>query len=132
MSEHSPPPLPPNDPYRAPSSNAPPPPGSKDEGSVGVGIILGIALLLLGTPATGVLLAAAANLMASAGLNFYPLWMPLALAPLILVIATAIWFSRKGQRKTAKGVWLGAAITIGLVLLLVAACFGLLAGSNFH
>lgn len=132
MSEQDPPPLPPGDPYHAPASNTPSPADGGNEGSVGAGIAISIALLVLGTPISAILLGVLGGLLSSIGVNLYLLWLPLGLAPLILVIATGIWFTRKGQRKTAKGIWLGFAITIGLVLLLFAACFGLLAGSNFH
>ena len=136
MPEHDPsqpPPLPPGDPYRSPSSNAPSPADSPHEGSVGLGILISIALLLFGGPITGIVTSMLGGLLSYAGVNLYAfLMLPIGLIPLLLVIGAGIWFARKGQRKTAKGIWLGLAITIGLVLLLVAACFGILAGTNFH
>ena len=133
MTEQTPPPLPPGDPYQPPASNTPPPADNANEGSVGTGIAICLALILFGGPAIGVVMSVLMGLLSATGINLYALaWLPALLGPIILPVVAGIWFTRKGQRKTAKGVWLGMAIGFGLVLLLVAACFGLLAGSNFH
>ncbi|MGG6462915.1 hypothetical protein [Solilutibacter silvestris] len=133
MSEHTPPPLPPGDPYQPPAGNAPPPADDGNEGSVGAGIAICLALMLLGGPALGVVLRLLMSLLSAAGINLYSLmWLPIGLGPILLPVIAGIWFTRKGLRKTAKGVWLGFAIAIGLVLLLVAACFGILAGNGLN
>ncbi len=136
MNEQDPPPLPqsPNDPYQPPASNAPPPVDGGNEGSVGAGIAICLALMLFGGPALGIVLRMFASLFSFAGLySLYSLmWLPIALGPILLPVIAGVWFTRKGLRKTAKGVWLGFAIGIGLVLLLVAACFGIIAGNGLN
>jgi hypothetical protein len=128
-----PPPLPPGDPYQPPLNNTPPPADTGHEGSVGAGIAICLALMVFGGPVLGIVMSVVMGLLSATGISLYALaWLPALLGPLILPVIAGIWFTRKGQRKTAKGVWLGFAIGIGLVLLLLAACFGLLAGSNFH
>lgn len=118
------------DPYRAPAASAPSPADAIHEGSLGLGIVLGIALLLLGEPIIAVAVVIPANsLLGSIGvISSSLLALPLLLGPPILVAVTAMAFRGKGQRRTAKGVWLGFAIAVGLVLLLVAACFGIVSG----
>ncbi|MBS0214446.1 MAG: hypothetical protein JSR50_01660 [Proteobacteria bacterium] len=136
MSEQHPPPLPqsPNDPYQPPASNTPPPADGGNEGSVGAGIAICIALMVFGGPAIGIVLRLLmSSVLSFTGTSLYSLmWLPVTAGPIMLPVIAGIWFTRKGLTKTAKGVWLGFAIVIGLVLLLVAACFGLLTGSNFH
>jgi hypothetical protein len=47
--------------------------------------------------------------------------------PWLAPIALVIWFASEGQPRSVKGVLLAFASLIGLMLLLVAACFGLVA-----
>ncbi len=56
----------------------------------------------------------------------------LMLLPWIGIIALIVWFATRGQPRTAKGVAIGLASIFAVGLLLVAACFGILAGTNFH
>lgn len=56
----------------------------------------------------------------------------LVLAPFGLAIGLIVHFARKGQTQTAKGVALGLASIVALLVLLVSACFSLLNGTNFH
>lgn len=132
MSERAPPPLPPGDPYQAPASNTPPPIDNGKEGSVGKGIVICLALMLFGGPALGIVLRLIVSLFSSAGPYYlYSLmWLPIVLAPILLPVIAGIWFTRRGLRKTAKGIWLGFAIAFGLLLLLVAACFGIVASNG--
>ena len=56
----------------------------------------------------------------------------LLLLPWIGIIALIVWFAQRGQPRTAGGVAIGLASIFAVALLLVAACFGILAGTNFH
>jgi hypothetical protein len=56
----------------------------------------------------------------------------LMLLPWIGIIALIVWFATRGQPRTAGGVAIGLASIFGVALLLVAACFGLFAGTNWH
>jgi Kef-type K+ transport system membrane component KefB len=56
----------------------------------------------------------------------------LCLLPWIAMIWLIIHFAKKNQRRTALGIGVGIASIIGVTLLLVAACFGLLSNTNFH
>jgi len=55
-----------------------------------------------------------------------------AMFPFVAMIALLVWFAAQGKPRSAAGVALAFASLVALVLLLVAACFGLLAGTNFH
>mgnify|MGYP000670991297 FL=1 len=54
--------------------------------------------------------------------------------PLVTVIVAMVWFGNKGKSKIVKGIAAALASMIDLILLLVAACFGIFAmsGSGFH
>lgn len=54
--------------------------------------------------------------------------------PLVTVIVAMVWLGNKGKSKIVKGIAAAIASMIALVLLLVAACFGIFAmsGSGFH
>jgi|KBSMisStandDraft_5_1062788.scaffolds.fasta_scaffold110100_2 hypothetical protein len=56
----------------------------------------------------------------------------LMLLPWIGIIGLIVWFATHGQPRTASGVAIGLASIFAVGLLLVAACFGILAGTNFH
>ena len=58
--------------------------------------------------------------------------MLLALVPWILMIVFAVRASQRGESRTALGIGVGFASILGVGLLLVAACFGLLSNANFH
>ena len=53
------------------------------------------------------------------------------LLPWVGIVALIVWFARRGQPRTAGGVAIGLASIFAVALLLVAACFGILAG-NWH
>ncbi len=55
-----------------------------------------------------------------------------ALLPEAAMIALLVWFAAQGKTRSAVGVALTFASIIALALLLVAACFGLLASGSFH
>ncbi|MEO5596860.1 MAG: hypothetical protein ABIQ97_06900, partial [Lysobacteraceae bacterium] len=55
--------------------------------------------------------------------------------PLLAMLVLLIWFSNQGKPRAVKGVLLSFASMVGLFVLLMAACFGLIAmngGLNMH
>lgn len=50
--------------------------------------------------------------------------------PWLGMLALIVWFAATGRTRSALGVVVGIGTIIGVALLLVAACFGLLAGSH--
>jgi len=56
----------------------------------------------------------------------------LALLPWLAMIWLIVHFRKTDQPRTALGVGVGIASIFGVLLLLVAACFGLLSNANFH
>jgi hypothetical protein len=52
--------------------------------------------------------------------------------PWLAMIALIIRYAAKNQPRTAAGIGVGMASIVGVVLLLIAACFGLLSSTNFH
>jgi hypothetical protein len=59
-------------------------------------------------------------------------WILIGLSPWLLIVGLIVWSGATGRPQLAKGVAIGLASIIGIGLLLFAACFGLLATSNFH
>jgi glucan phosphoethanolaminetransferase (alkaline phosphatase superfamily) len=53
--------------------------------------------------------------------------------PLVILIAAMVWFGKKGKSKIVKGIAAAFGSLVALILLLVAACFGMFAmnGSRF-
>lgn len=132
MNSSLPPPLDP-DPYRAPDTDAAQSAAvqGKSAGSVGKGIAVFFASLLIGAfPLT----ALVTGIWGGMGLLRTQLGASPLLVPLLAPIVAGIWLWRRGERRSVRGMWIGLAILVGLVGLLVAACFGLLAGSlrNIH
>lgn len=98
-----------------PKPPAPPaPPSDQDQGSLIVGMLLAWAILIIGEAA-----CLQAGLVA---------WV---LPPAGILIAGIVMLNGSKPR-TGKGLLLGLASILGVLLLLVAACFGLLSQSNFH
>jgi hypothetical protein len=52
--------------------------------------------------------------------------------PWLAMLGLIVWFAVNGKPRSAIGVAIGIASIIGVLLLLVAACFGLLAGGGWH
>lgn len=112
------------DPYRPPLSPEPgieaePP---KSEGSLAAGIGLAWAVMVLGEIVLGGL-----------GVSAHPLFLGGWFVPPLVVVIWAISLINRGVRRTGKGMLLGLASVVAVVLLLVAACFGLLMmGGGLH
>ena len=102
------------------STPIPPPPRSDSRGSLGIGIALAWAALIGGY--------ALVALFASVNAHYTDVGVTvLLLAPWALMLALIVWFASNNQQRTAVGVAVGIATIIAVVLLLVAACFGIFA-----
>ena len=102
-------------------------------GSLGLGIALAWACLIGGY----VLVAAIATTLFSVtrGMDSNvgaTLAIGLSALPWIAMFGLIVYFLVNNKPRTAVGVAVGFASILGVGLLLVAACFGLLATSNFH
>src|SRR5262249_12663557 len=108
------------------------PPAPTAPGSLALGIVIAWACLIAGYFVVGLFVSAIAGLVRG-GSDFVTLIALLsALAPWVAMLVLAIWFAKKGERRTALGIGVGFASILGILLLLVAACFGILSGTNFH
>lgn len=127
MSEQSP-----YSPPQAPLSGKPPPlPGRDPRGSLAAGIGLFFLCLIGGGIVTSGIIYAAMMLDAG-GIGGIVSSLAMGL-PWLLMLALGVWLLRKGKSRTALGVLVGFGICTAVVLLLVAACFGLMRGlGNMH
>jgi len=107
-----------------PVPNAPPP--ADPRGSLLLGVIFAWITLIGGYFVVGLLASAI-----TPSSNVTP-YVVLMLLPWAAMVALAIWLTQQGKPRTAKGVWIGIASIFAVGLLLAAACFGLLATTNFH
>ena len=98
-------------------------------GSLGVGVLIAWSCLIGGYFAVGIAISLFGSIASSLAAALFPL---LALAPWILMIVFAVRYSQRGESRTALGIGVGFASILGVGLLLVAACFGLLSNTNFH
>ncbi|HZX90715.1 MAG TPA: hypothetical protein VFE67_08735 [Rudaea sp.] len=102
-------------------------------GSLGAGIALAWACLIAGYFVVGALSSVVFSVLNGANSGFGAM---LAILLFLLPWAAMIWlivhFRKTNQPRTALGIGVGIASIIGVLLLLVAACFGLLSNTNFH
>jgi len=115
--------------------NAPLPPQrppADPRGSLGLGIALAWACLIAGYTLCGFLFGAMISLDPHMGDSAIAVAVLLALLPWVAMIALIVWMAARGQSRTALGVAVGIASILGVALLLVAACFGLLANTSFR
>jgi len=118
-------------PYSPPKSTQPPPlpdrSGRDSRGSLGAGIGLFFACLVGGWVLASILQAAivtaAPKLAYATSMFVFPL-----LLPWVVALVLGLWLASRGRTRTALGMLVGLGLLGALVLLLVAACFGLLAG----
>jgi hypothetical protein len=115
--------------YVPPGSPVQGPADASAKGSLGFGIVLAWCCLIGGYFVCGIVVSAFASAAPGIAAGIWPLF---ALAPWILMIVLAVRYGGRGQSRTALGIGVGVASIFGVALLLVAACFGLLATSNFH
>ena len=108
----------------------PRPPPSDPQGSLGLGFGLAWACLVGGYMVCAMLLGVVSNLhMGDAAIGVAAL---LVLLPWALMIGLIVREVARGRTRTAKGIAIGMASILGVALLLVAACFGILSTTNFH
>ena len=112
------------DPYRPPMSREPgiEPQPPRSEGTLAAGIALAWAIMVLGEIAIGGL-----------GVSASPFILWGWFIPPVVVVVYAMSLINRGVRRTGKGMLLGLASVFAVLLLLVAACFGLLMlGGGLH
>jgi hypothetical protein len=103
------------------------------KGSLGAGIALAWACLIGGYFVVGVLSSVVFSVFNGANSGFGAvIAILLALLPWIAMIWLIVHFNKTNQPRTALGIGAGIASIIGVLLLLIAACFGLLSNTNFH
>jgi hypothetical protein len=114
-----------------PAPSARPP--ANPDGSLGFGIALAWACLIGGyiivSVMASVIFSVVNGVNSDMGAWFAIL---LCLLPWIAMIALIVHFARNNKPRTALGVGVGIGSILGVLLLLVAACFGLLSNANFH
>jgi hypothetical protein len=103
------------------------------KGSLGAGIALAWACLIGGYFVVGVMSSLVFSFLNGVNSDFGAMIaVLLCLLPWIAMIWLIVHFGKTNQPRTALGIGVGIASIIGVVLLLVAACFGLLSNANFH
>lgn len=107
-----------------PTPVAPLAPKSDPRGSLGLGIALAWAALIGGYAVVAFLAGALISLH---GDEKNAVVIVLMFAPWLLMLGLIVWFATKNKPRTALGVLVGIASIIAVILLLVAACFGLFA-----
>ena len=115
-----------------PQPAPPAPPVPNPAGSLGLGIGLAWACLIGGYVAVA-MIAGIIFEVAGGGSQAAALLAVLTmLLPWVGMIALIVYFAKNGKPRTALGVGVGIGSIIGVLLLLIAACFGLLSNTNFH
>jgi len=110
-----------------------PPAADPGKGSLGAGIALAWACLIGGYFVVSVLSGIVFSVLNGANSSFGAMIaILLALLPWLAMIWLIVHFRKTDQPRTALGVGVGIASIFGVLLLLVAACFGLLSNANFH
>jgi len=118
-----------------PAQPVPPNPQAADpkNGSLGAGIALAWACLIAGYFVVGALSSIVFSVLNGANSGFGAMIaILLALLPWIAMVWLIVHFRKTNQPRTALGVGVGIGSILGVLLLLVAACFGLLSNANFH
>jgi len=110
-----------------------PPAADPGKGSLGAGIALAWACLIGGYFVVSVMSGIVFSVLNGATSGFGAMIaILLALLPWLAMIWLIVHFRKTDQPRTALGVGVGIASIFGVLLLLVAACFGLLSNANFH
>ena len=113
-----------------PTPNAAPTP-SPPRASIWPGFWLAWAALIGGYTVIVSLLATFASMFRGGGVPDEA-WILIGLSPWLLIIGLIVWFATTGKPQMAKGVAIGLAAILGLVVLLFAACFGILSNTSFR
>lgn len=118
----------PQSPYEAPSAQIDAQPTGPDaRGSRWAGFGLYWLILIGGSLLVGVLGYAASFVDGLFIGAFGGLFSLFGLLPWLAELGVGIWLASKGKTRTAQGILFGFLSMIGLALLLVAACFGIIA-----
>lgn len=108
------------------------PSNANPAGSLGLGIALAWGCLIGGYIAVA-MIAGIIFEVAGGGSQAGALLAVLTMVlPWVAMIALIVYFAKNNKPRTALGVGVGIGSIIGVLLLLVAACFGLLSNTNFH
>lgn len=118
----------PYSPPRAPLSGRPPvAPGPDPHGSLAAGIGWFFVCLIGGGIVAGVLRFAIVMAVPEWRYAGWLVGIP-ALLPWLAALVLGIWLATIGRTRTALGILVGFGVLVAVVLLLVAACFGIMAG----
>lgn len=116
--------------YRPPSAPVNPPLGD-ERGSLLTGFLIGWAVLISSCVVVAMVLTLFGTMNGQGSSWYFGVLRLVALLPFVSMVGLLVWFAAKGKTRSAAGVGLTLASLIALVLLLVAACFGLLATGAF-
>jgi hypothetical protein len=109
-----------------------PPVAPNPAGSLGLGIALAWACLIGGYVVVAILASVILEIVGSGSQAGALLAMLTLVLPWAGMVALIVYFAKNNKPRTALGVGVGIGSIIGVVLLLVAACFGLLSNADFH
>ena len=93
------------------------------------GFFLAWGVLIVGWIVASILLVLVSNLPSLMGSTIAPL---IFLLPQAGLLGVLVWAVVKGRTRTALGILAAVGSMMALALLLVAACFGMLATTNWH
>lgn len=120
-----------NSPLENPDQSTPPNPmAGPDKGSLLIGFLVGWAAMIGSVMVGGVLLAIAGGLLSGWDSAFSLIAVVTGLLPMASLIGLIVFYASKGKSRSALGVLAAFGSLVALCLLLVAACFGLLSGTN--
>jgi len=95
-----------------------------------IGFLVGWGAMIASSFVSGIVIAGAGPLMNWSS-AFSVIGLLASLLPLASLIGLIVWYAQKGKSRSAWGVAAAFGSLLALCLLLVAACFGLMSGTNF-
>jgi hypothetical protein len=110
--------------------HTPPPIPADNRGSRWLGFGLYWAITIIGGSTVLSLIGAMFGNINNLDISLY--FGVLPALPFLITLALGIGFAVKGKKRTAQGILFGFLSQIALILLLVAACFGIVALGNAH
>jgi accessory gene regulator protein AgrB len=108
------------------------PPNPNPAGSLGLGIALAWACLIGGYIAVAMVASLMFSVIRGGSDGAAMLALLMCVLPWVGMVVLIVYFAKNNKPRTALGVGVGIGSIIGVLLLLIAACFGLLSGTNFH
>lgn len=103
----------------------------QDKGSLLIGFLLGWATAIASIAAIFGFYFVLASLPDHGGGLVRAFGGLISMLPVGSMVGLIVWFAVKGKTRSAVGVGIAIASMVALVVLLVAACFGLVANGNF-